>query len=361
MSQKTLNILVLSDSFHGYGAEKMLIWVGNMYSENAHNVTFCSIFDKDINSRLSESADYISLNTEGSLKDRCYNATYFMSVVKAIIDVCKKKPIDYVVTFHTNPFLAALMARPFCGYKLLHSERDNPFARNTIPSRFKTWLYRFADKIVFQTEGAQSYFGEKVRKKSVIIPNPIEIPTFSWKYEDARKTIASVGRLDIHFKRQDLLFEAFAEIAHEFPEYKIVFYGDGKDRDSLELMAKDLGIDQRLLFLGKVSNVAERLVKEGLFVMTSDSEGMPNALMEAMALGMPVISTDCEPGGARALIDNGVDGLISKRSDKEDLVNSLRTLLSDSGLQKCIGMRAKRKMETFNPDIISNMWLNCIE
>ena len=95
--------------------------------------------------------------------------------------------------------------------------------------------------------------------------------------------------------------------------------------------------------------------------MTADSEGMPNCLMEAMALGMPVISTDCEPGGARALIDDGVDGYITERSSVEDLVRVLRIVLADEKLQESIGREARRKMLRFTPEQVFPIWINYID
>lgn len=348
-------ILILSDSFNGYGAEYMLKWLGNSLLKSGNNVTFCSIFDNVRDAYILPKADYYQIQ----LPNRQYNLRYFIIGIRFLKNICHKNQYDYVVTFHTNPFLMALLARPFSGYRLIHSERDNPFARNTIPSRLKSWLYRYADKVVFQTEGAKSYFDAKTQKKSVIIPNPIAIPSLSWK-GGIKKTIVSVGRLDIHFKRQDLLLEAFAEIAGDFPDYKVVFYGDGKDRQLLEKMADSLGIKDRVVFYGKVFNVTERLAEDGIFVMTSDSEGMPNALMEAMALGMPVISTDCEPGGARALIDSGVNGFVISRGSKEELIAKLRDLLNDSQLCIKIGAKARDKMRLYAPEQIAKMWLNIL-
>lgn len=350
-------ILLLSDSFVGYGAEHILRWLGNKLCENGNKVVFCSIFDSDKPQGLSEGAHNYQMRFEWWK----YDVHYFVKGARFLKRICKSENVDYVITFHTNPFLLALIARLFSSFKILHSERDNPYARDTMATKIKMWLYRYADKVVFQTEGAKQFFDKKTQRKSTIIPNPVEIPEFQWLNLSSAKTLVSVGRLDVRFKRQDLLLDAFSIINKEYPCYRLRFYGDGIHRKQLEEKAVVLGISEKVDFLGKVRGVKEHLKNEGVFVMTSDSEGMPNSLMEAMALGMPVISTDCEPGGARALIDDGVDGYITERSSVEDLVRVLRIVLADEKLQESIGREARRKMLRFTPEQVFPIWINYID
>ena len=350
-------ILLLSDSFIGYGAEHILRWLGNKLCENGNKVVFCSIFDSDRPQGLSEGAYSYQMGFDWWK----YDVHYFFAGARFLRKICKSENVDYVITFHTNPFLLALIARLFSSFKILHSERDNPYVRDTIATKFKMRLYRYADKVVFQTEGAKLFFDKKTQRKSTIIPNPVEIPGMQWLNLSSAKTLVSVGRLDIRFKRQDLLLNAFSIIIKDFPGYRLRFYGDGIHRKQLEEQAVELGVSDKVDFLGKVSGVTAHLINEGVFVMTSDSEGMPNSLMEAMALGMPVISTDCEPGGARALIDDGVNGYITERSSVEDLVRVLRIVLADEKLQEAIGREARRKMHQYSPGQVFQMWINYIE
>ena len=348
------SILILSDSFNGYGAEHILKWLGNGLCEHGYEITFCSIFDQEKSFDLNGKAEYYQMH----FSFRVFDRNYFLKGVKKLFALNKRSHFDYVITFHTNPFLMALLGKRFCGYKIIHSERDNPYNRDTIASKVKMWLYRYADIVVFQTRGAQQFFDNKTIKKSVIIPNPITIPSLQWSYS-GNCTIASVGRLDMRYKRQDVLLDAFKKLLSYFPDYKLVLYGDGCDRHNLEIYAKSLGIESNVIFKGKVSNVMAQLVEDDLFVLSSDSEGMPNALMEAMALGMPVVSTDCEPGGARALIDDGVNGLLVERSSVDDLASAIIRLVSDKNMQTTLGVNAREKMTHFAPDVILEEWIKC--
>ena len=217
-------------------------------------------------------------------------------------------------------------------------------------------LYRFATKIVFQTEGARDFFGDAIKKKSVLIPNPVTIPDIQWSYSFAKKTIVSVARLDVRYKRQDLLLKAFSIISSQCHDWKVVFYGDGNDKCVLEQMAKDLNVYDRIIFKGKTDNVHEKIVQDGVFVLTSDTEGIPNALMEAMALGMPVITTDCEPGGARMLVENGYNGLMINRGDIDGLKNALEFSINHQLEMAEMGAKARVSMQRFSPTIIANKW-----
>ena len=313
-----MRLLVLSDSFNGYGAEHILKWLGNGLCDSGFEVSFCSIFDQGRDKGLTDRAHYYEMR----FPKEVYDISYFLKGMIYLRKLKKKDNFDCILTFHTNPYLMALLAKPFSGIKTIHSERDNPYNRNTLATKFKMWTYRYAQKIVFQTEGARAFFDQGIKDKSVIIPNPISIPKACWRGEGAH-TIASVGRLFIRFKRQDVLLEAFNRVLESYPNYKLVLYGDGPDSEKIKRIVASLGIKDHVCFKGKVSNVMDCLIDEEIFVLSSDSEGMPNALMEAMALGMPVVSTDCEPGGAKALIDNGVNGLLVSRSSVDELAAAL--------------------------------------
>ena len=349
-------ILILSDSFNGYGAEKMLVWVGRKLISFGHKVSFCAICDSIRNEKLNLATPFYNLGL-----DRKYNLRYYMTAVFTVVNLYKKNKFDYIITFHTNPYLVALLGKVCCGYKLVHSERDNPYNRDTVLSKFKMSLYQFANKVVFQTEGAKNYFGSWTNKRSVIIPNPIEIPTESWSYENSNKTIVCVGRLNIRYKCQDLLLCAFTKVLEQIKDYNLLFYGDGNDYERLVTMAKEKHIESNVIFTGKIDNVEKHLISDGIFVLASDSEGIPNALMEAMALGMPVISTDCEPGGARVLIDSNKNGIIIPRRDPDAMAEALLFLINNPEQQIQIGKAARESMRRFSPNIIGSQWNSIFE
>lgn len=353
-------IMLVSNSFEGYGAEYMLVWLGNMLAENGFQVYACAVYDEEKNYRINSNETFLSLELAKSTNPLYFIFSYFFSAGFKLARLCKHNKITTVVTFKENPLCIALIAKMFCGVRHIHSERDDPYNRDTSASKFKMWLYRFVDHIVFQTKGAQEFFNRIIINKSSIIPNPVIIPSQSWNIDKAKKTIACVGRLDIRYKRQDILIKAFAQLEEKYNDWKLVFYGDGNDRLKLECLVSELKIEDRAFFCGKVKNVSEKLVNDGIFVLASDTEGMPNALMEAMALGMPVISTDCSPGGARALIENGVNGFLVEKSSQDKLSDAIICLIENKELRVGMGIEARKRMMDFSPEIFISNWIKLL-
>lgn len=350
-------IMLVSNSFEGYGAEYMLAWLGNMLAENGFQVYACAIYDKKKNCRINSNVAFLSIELVKSTNPLYFVFLYLFSAGFKLARLCKQNKITTVVTFKENPLCVALIAKMFCGFRHIHSERDDPYNRDTCASKFKMWLYRFTDHIVFQTKGAQKFFNQNIINQSTIIPNPVIIPSQSWNLDKAKKTIACVGRLDIRYKRQDILIKAFAQLEAKYNDWKLVFYGDGNDRLKLEHLVSELKIEERVVFYGKVENVSERLVNDGIFVLASDTEGMPNALMEAMALGMPVISTDCSPGGAALLLENPRNGIIVNRGDVIGMCQAISNMIDNPSKASLMGNAARVSMKKYSPIDIKEKWM----
>lgn len=354
-------ILIISDSFTGYGAEYMIGWVGNMLAANGYYVVFCSLYDKEKNQKLSKQSVFFKLNLDRNSNPVYKIFHYFLLAGARIARYCKQNEIDFVITFKENPLCLALFAKLCSKAKLIHSERDDPYNRNTISARFKMWLYRFADCLIFQTRGAQEFFPKSITQKSAIIPNPVSSIKQQWCLSASHKTIANVGRLDIKFKRQDLLIKAFSLLDDRYKDWNLVFYGDGKDKRLLEQLVQELDLIERVKFMGKVDDVQSCIINDGLFVLTSDTEGLPNALLEAMALGMPVISTDCRPGGARFVINNEENGILIERSSVIALHRALQRVILDSELKERIGIQAKQSLKSLEPSLIAEKWVKILK
>ena len=144
----------------------------------------------------------------------------------------------------------------------------------------------------------------------------------------------------------------------EFPDYILEIYGDGKLKDQLKAKSLSLGIEDSVRFCENVNNIHERIKSAQVFAFTSDYEGLPNALAEAMALGLACVSTDCSPGGARALIDDGINGLIVPCGDAEAFAGALRKLLSDAELVCSFSKKAVQIRSRLDFDKITSEWEN---
>lgn len=222
-------------------------------------------------------------------------------------------------------------------------------------------LFRMADGVILQTPDAKAFFPAGVQKKAVILPNPLSPAFCRPRFEGARrKEIVTVGRIDAN-KDQALLVDAFLAIAEKFPSVRLVLYGNGEDRQKLQERVDRAGMQERIELPGAVADVADRIEKARIFVLPSRTEGMPNALMEAMALGLAVIATDCPCGGPRMLIRDGENGLLVPVGDKEALAAALERLLSDRGLEERLGRAAAKLQETLRPEAVQREWLSYLE
>ena len=214
--------------------------------------------------------------------------------------------------------------------------------------------------VVFQTEGAKSYFNNKIQSKGSIILNPIRknLPEHS-KEKDSRR-IVSVGRLNSQ-KNYTLLLEAFALFCQKYNDYKLEIYGKGEQEETLKKLAKTLGIEDRVIFEGFRNDVHEKIADATMFVMSSDYEGLSNALLEAMAMGLPCISTDSPPGGARMVIKNGQNGLLVPVGNKEKLMEAMDSIAANAEMAEKMGRNAAEMRDLLSEERICSQWEKLIK
>lgn len=270
----------------------------------------------------------------------------------------KEKP-DVVVSFLGPPNIRLILASIGLKCRVVVSVRNDPYYEYGSGLRrfFSNLVFLGADGIVFQTAEAQEYFISKIQSKSKIILNPVDEKFYSVNWNPLKKEIVVIGRLEKQ-KNPFLAIEAFLKIAANYSDYNLLFYGDGSLKDEMEKYIFQKKAQNRIFLCGRTSNVKEILSKACLYVMTSDFEGLPNALMEAMAVGLPCICTDCPCGGPRILINNNIDGILVKCGDKITLANAMERVLSSKKLQNDLGNNAKKKSFLFHPDIILEQWKN---
>ena len=172
---------------------------------------------------------------------------------------------------------------------------------------------------------------------------------------EKRKEIVTVGRIDKN-KNQHMMVEAFAPLAKNFPEWTMAFYGDGEERANLEKRVQELGLSDRIIFKGTQSDIPEKIEGSSIFVLPSKQEGMPNALIEAMVLGIASISTDCPCGGPRDLITHEEDRILIPVDDTQGLTRELKRLMEDEKLREKLGKNAVQLKEKVMPQRLNAQW-----
>ena len=267
---------------------------------------------------------------------------------------------DCILSFIGKNNLMTLLCTRFTGIPAVVSVRGEPKSEyyNTVMRFLAKTLFACAAGVIVQTGAARDFFPPVIRKKAVILKNPLN-PAFVRERRTGRPDgrIVSVGRVDAN-KNHALILRAFARIAPEFPDASLVIYGDGEKRRELIGKAQELGLSNRVQFPGAVSDVAEKIRTASAFVLSSGHEGMPNALIEAMCLGIPSISTDCPCGGPRELIEDGVNGYLIPVGDEEALADRLRRIFSDEEGAERMGKQAALLLEEYRPERVNAEWMD---
>ena len=347
-------IIFYINSINYGGAERVMVNLANEFSKRNYKLCFVTTVRDKEEYFLDKKIERLNLEEVQSKK------TFVKRNISRTIKlrkILKEKRPDIIISFLAEPNFRAIMATRFLGIKNLISIRNDPRKEysNRAYRAMAKLLYPLTSGCVFQTEDARKYFPKSIQAKSTIILNPIEDKFYKEKYLGERKDIVSVGRLEPQ-KNQELLIEAFSKIADDFPSVNLKIYGQGSKLIDLKKLSLDLGLKGRVIFMGTRDNIQEEIKDAKLFVLSSDYEGLPNALMEAMALGIPVVSTDCPCGGPKMLIEDGVNGLLLKTKDLEGLSMAMRKVLKDHNLATTLSKNASLRAREFQSKKIFQEW-----
>lgn len=217
-------------------------------------------------------------------------------------------------------------------------------------------LFARADRIVCQNESQRQYFPKGLQGKTAVIKNPVGEAFCRPRYEGVRpQKIVAVGRLDEN-KNHQMLIRAFQKVHARFPDALLTIYGEGEARGKLEELTAGLGLEKCVLLPGITGQIPEKIYDAAAYVLCSVSEGISNALLEAMALGLAVVSTDCEGGSAAELINDGENGFLVPIDDVDALSERLLLLLEDSGLNQRLGSNAAKAGKQYARPQIAKEW-----
>lgn len=235
----------------------------------------------------------------------------------------------------------------------LVSERNDPSRYDHI--RIRDLSYRRADVVVCQTPDAAKSFPFVIQKRSVVIPNPLECEEMPYEGE-REKRIVAVGRLNTQ-KNHKLLMRAFASFVKKHGDYRLELYGQGELKNELRALAAELNIEKNVIFQGFCDRVLARIRTAAMYVLSSDYEGISNSMLEAMALGLPVIATDCPVGGSRMYIRDGVNGFLVPVGDVAALAQAMERLADDPALGARLGGEAAKLREELTTAKIADRFL----
>ena len=292
------------------------------------------------------------------------------NVINGIRKVIQKSDEAAVLlTVLDVPIFQTIFANKRYGKKHVIAEFADP-ARKMAASQFVTMMfneyYQNADHVIFQTPGAMSAFNSAVQNKGVIIPNPLS-DNLPKPYTGTRKKdIVNFCRFSAQ-KNIPLLLQAFKLLHDDYPEYKLTIYG-GATTDEEEMCLQEcnqlviqLALESSVSFPGFCNNVHEKIIDAAMFVSSSDYEGLSNSMIEAMAIGLPVICTDCPAGGASYMIEDGVNGLLTPVGDVESLYKAMKRVAEDNELAIKMSNNAVQVRERLKLEKIADEWMKALD
>ena len=355
-----MHISFLIPSLGSGGAERVVSILASSLAERGHEVDVVMLANRHRDYRLSEKVNVVYLDCEQDqgLKTGKRYRLRLQKIRRAI----KQLHPDVAVSFMSETNIDTCLSMRFSRIPLVVSERNDP--KTDPASRLKQWLRRLAYHkprgFVFQTPDAQAYFSRRIQKRSEIILNPLS-EKLPLPWQNAReKRVVAVGRLNRQ-KNFPMLIEAFSRFLKEHPDYILEIYGDGVLRESLQALVSEKGLADKVLFRGFCTDVHEKIRSAEMFVMTSDFEGMPNALAEAMAMGIPCISTDCPCGGPRFLMKHMENGILVPVKDTEKTYRAMCYMVENPEEASKMGQEAYHVRERMDASAITEQWERFIQ
>jgi glycosyltransferase involved in cell wall biosynthesis len=216
------------------------------------------------------------------------------------------------------------------------------------------FLFNRADRIVFQTEQQQNFFGRKAFDKSVIIGNFAKDYLFSIKATEDKKNIIGVGRLHRQ-KNWSLAIKAFSQISDRIAD-DLIIYGEGEERQRLEELIDQLGMANRIVLAGQTDNIPQKIANSKCLLLTSDYEGTPNVIIEAQIVGTPCVSTRFSGGGAEALINDGVTGVLVEPGNTKELATHILETVKDDLYSAALARNALENSAAFRASTVLKQW-----
>ena len=353
-----MNICFVITELGGGGAERVVSVLSNSFVKSGNKVdVICTTANPNRTYQLSDDINchFISDDKKTNLVKKIYKTRRIL----------KKSKCEVVISFFPTSFFISYFAK--FGLKIfsVFSERSSPF--DSPKSKFKRLLrffsVLFSNAVVFQSEEAEKYFRKNrllKNKLSKIIGNPINfslLPSATFQ----NKCIIAAGRL-VPQKNYGCLLRAFAIFHCRRSDYKLKICGNGPLLHELEVFSQNLGIFDFVNFIPYTSEIWQEMSSSSIYALSSLYEGLPNSLLEAEGIGLPVVTTDFRPGNSRGIVSCGFNGEIAKNNDPVDLANCLFKVANNLDFYKEGAMVWKSKMfSLYNLNVVSTQWVGFLK
>ncbi len=276
--------------------------------------------------------------------------------ISALRKTIKNHAYDVCIAFGYKASVYTIQAAKKLPTKVVISERTDPDSYgNKYIRKIRDMAYRKADLLVCQTDYVKAYYAKRKVLRSVVIPNPVRsgLPE---RYEGERdKVIVNFCRLNRQ-KNIPMMVDAFSIFSQKHGDYTIHIYGEGALKEELVQYIAAKGLSDKIQIFDFAADVHQRILQSAMFVSSSDYEGISNSMLEALAIGLPSICTDCPVGGARLVIESGVNGILVPLRDAEALAEAMTAVADDRELSERLSKAAVGVKTRFSVDNIIAQW-----
>lgn len=358
---KIKRLMFISPKIAGGGAERVVSVLSSALADLGYHVDLVLYERKKDEYPISEKVNIFLLPKNEKNENKIVYLWKKMFLLRKII---KDNKPDVLI-----PFLPYQVEHTYITSRGLHipmvvTVRNNPRVDTDSEKQRKRrdWIAKHVEGVFLQTETQREYFQKDVRKKCFVVPNPISENVLNAEYvcKNHIERLIAVGRLEEQ-KNFSMLLDAFGEIKKQYPELTLDIYGEGSLKEKLQQKISKLGIEDSVTLCGRTNDIVSVLREHDLFIMSSNYEGMPNSLMEAMGVGVPCISTKC-PTGPSELLGECERGLLIQVGDKEGLVAAIGYFVENpnEAMEKATVAKEYIK-EKFSQEKIAELLVNELE
>ena len=348
-----MKVMFVTSSLSYGGAAKILAFVANGLDNRGHIIRIANLLESE--------KEVQTLSSQIGVKKIITHHVRYIEKIEKIFKLRKyirdENP-NIIVAFKSTPAWITCLAAKGKRIPVVFSERGDPYQERL--NRFRTYPYwkmiNCAAGAVFQTYGAKEYYEIKLQNRSTVIPNPVTSIDSCIDSDEIDKAIVSFGRFENVQKRYDVMIDAFDAFFRTHPDYKLKLYGTGEDEQIIRQWVCEKQLQNAVEFLGFSKEPYKYMKNGNIFLITSDFEGISNALLEAMAAGFPVVSTDSSPGGARMVIQDHKNGLLVPTGDSKKIAEALAAFANNEQLRNDCAKKAKEVAKCYAPNIILDQW-----